>query len=158
MAFYSIDTVAAIKQLQDAQCDYSLAEAIVSLIQQGQQPLASKSDLNVLEGRLTGQMDSLESKLSGRMDSIVVKLDALDSKLTGRMDSLETKLSVRMDSLETKLSRRMDSLDTKLSGQMANIEVNMKGLENRMKIWIVVAFVLASGLSNAFQYFLLNGS
>ncbi len=160
MPLYTIDTAAAIKRLRDAKCDYALAEAIVSIVRETQEPLASKSDLDLMEAKLTGHVDSLETKLTGRMDGIEVKMDALDSNLSGRMDGIE----VKMDALDKNLSGRMDGIEvkmdahaTKQNARSDGIEANMKSMENRMKIWILVAFVLVVGALQGIQYFLMNG-
>ena len=49
----TIDTHAAIRNLQDAGADPKLAEAIVATVSRADTELATKSDLSALEGRLT---------------------------------------------------------------------------------------------------------
>lgn len=49
----TIDTHAAIRNLQEAGADPKLAEAIVATVSRADTELATKSDLSALEGRLT---------------------------------------------------------------------------------------------------------
>ena len=49
----TIDTHAAIRNLQDAGADPKLAEAIVATVSRADTELTTKSDISALEGRLT---------------------------------------------------------------------------------------------------------
>ena len=49
----TIDTHAAIRNLQDAGADLKLAEAVIAMVSRADTEIATKSDLSALEGRLT---------------------------------------------------------------------------------------------------------
>ena len=56
MATYTVDTAAAIRKLKDADCNEPLAEAIVSLVAEREEELATKADIRELKAQLTTRM------------------------------------------------------------------------------------------------------
>ena len=53
MTTYTVDTAAAIRKLKDADCSEPLAEAIVNLVAEREEELATKLDLRELKATLT---------------------------------------------------------------------------------------------------------
>ena len=79
MAIRGFDTAAAVSKLKEADCEEHLAEAIVGVIAESQDSLATKSDLRELELSLKNDLNKLE---------LTLKDDSM--KLAAQMSKLET--------------------------------------------------------------------
>lgn len=63
MTTYTIDTAAAIRKLKEAQCDETLAEAIVGIVAEREEELATKTDIQTVKSDLR----ELKAQLTTRM-------------------------------------------------------------------------------------------
>ena len=74
MRTYTVDTVAAIRKLKDAGCAEPLAEAIVGLVAEREEVLATKADIHALKtdihalyAELKAEMRELRAQLTIRL-------------------------------------------------------------------------------------------
>ena len=126
MNVFAIDTAAAITELKNAQCDDSLAEAIVNVIAKGQGDVASKTDIDTQFKIVASKFDSMDTRigvLEARLDTLDSRLNTLESRMSAletRMGAVECQLeslSVRMGTVE----KKVDSLDEKLDSIKTNV-------------------------------------
>lgn len=73
----TIDTHAAIRELEAAGADLKLAEAIVKTVSQSGDNLATRSDLAALRADLRADLAQLEQRMTLRTVTIVVTVVAL---------------------------------------------------------------------------------
>ena len=75
MTIYTIDTAAAIRKLKEAQCDETLAEAIVGIVAERQDEIATTVKLEALENRMKLWMFKALAIVAGVVVSMVKLLD-----------------------------------------------------------------------------------
>ena len=132
MVTYVIDTAAAIQQLRDASCDEKLATAIVSLVAQSQEQLATKADVENLKAEVKSALAVLETKI----DATDMKVDAAEARLTDKINAVEARLVDKINAAEARLVDKINTL----------------GIKNRL--WMITGIVTVVGLIKAFDYVL----
>lgn len=83
MATYTIDTAAALRKLKEAQCDETLAEAIVEIVAERQDEISTKGDLEALENRLKLWMFKALSIVAAAVVTVSKLLDYILPGLLG---------------------------------------------------------------------------
>lgn len=78
MVTYNVDTAAAIRKLKDADCSEPLAEAIVSLVAEREEELATKADIKTLQTEIQALKAQLTARIWIAVGSIVVLSKAWD--------------------------------------------------------------------------------
>jgi hypothetical protein len=76
--------------------------------------VATRHDLDELDGRLT------------------TRIDALDSRLTARIDALESKLDARFESLESMFEARFHANDGKLESLEYRVDAKLNAMRSEM--------------------------
>ena len=88
-----LDTLQAVKNLQDSGVEQRQAEAHVRLITQIENnqisTLATKQELKDVETKLSAQIDSVESKLSAQIDNVESKVDAKIGSVESKVDAMK---------------------------------------------------------------------
>ena len=96
------------RKLEEVGFDPNQAEALVEMVSNREQQLATRDDVAVLRGEMRAGNDSLRTEFNARIDaldiSVSARLEALSSELTGRMTALEGSLTGRMDGLGSQLT------------------------------------------------------
>ena len=96
----TIDTLAAAKALERAGMANGQAEAVANVVRDATADLATKADLNALEGRLNERLAAHEGKLDARLaahqDILDERLAALEARLMGALHNQKAEL---MDAL-----------------------------------------------------------
>ncbi len=96
--------------------------------------VATKGDLDALEGRLGGRIEALDARLSGR-------IDALDARLCGRIEALDARLSGRIDGL----GGRMEAMEERVLSRIEHVA--------RVQTWSFAgALIAAMGLVAALPH------
>ena len=72
--------------------------------------VATRHDLDELDGRLTTRIDALESKLDARFEALESRFDALESKFEYKFEAL----GYRFDANDAKFESLEHRIDTKL--------------------------------------------
>ena len=107
-----IDTLRFADRLKDSGFESCQAEGMARALGDALagtvEDLATKSDL-----------DALDAKLSTRIETLDHKVDALDAKLSARIGTLDNKV----DALDAKQSARIEALDTQIKFVLAALAV-----------------------------------
>ena len=100
----SIDTLAAAKALERAGMANGQAEAVANVVRDATADLATKSDLDALEGRLN---EKLDERLTAHQERLDERLTAHQKILDERLVALEARL---MGALHVQKAEIMDAL------------------------------------------------
>ena len=107
----TIDTLAAAKALERAGMANGQAEAVANVVRDATADLATKADLDALEGRLNERLAAHEGKLDARLAAHEGKLDA---RLAAHQDILDERLAALearlMGALHNQKAELMDAL------------------------------------------------
>ena len=95
---YAIDTLAGAKDLERAGVPDKQAEAIVHLITQQGEGLATKTDITALQSEMATKADI--AALDGRITTLDGKIAALD----GRVTTLQSNMATKTDLAEMKVT------------------------------------------------------
>jgi hypothetical protein len=90
-----------------------------------------RSEIKLVEERLTGRINQVEEKLTGRINQV-------EEKLTGRINQVEEKLTGRINQVEEKL--------TGIDRRLANEELVSRG------VFIALAGGVVTGLTKFFFF------
>ena len=108
---YAIDTLAGAKDLERAGVPDKQAEAIVHLITQQGEGLATKTDITALQSEMATKADlaALENNMATKADLAALdgKIAALDGKiaaLDGRVTTLQSNMATKTDLAEMKVT------------------------------------------------------
>ena len=100
----SIDTLAAAKALERAGMANGQAEAVANVVRDATADLATKADLDALEGRLN---EKLDERLNAHQERLDERLNAHQEILDQRLVALEARL---MGALHIQKAEIMDAL------------------------------------------------
>ena len=100
----SIDTLAAAKALERAGMANGQAEAVANVVRDATADLATKADLDALEGRLN---EKLDERLTAHQERLDERLTAHQKILDERLVALEARL---MGALHVQKAEIMDAL------------------------------------------------
>ena len=100
----SIDTLAAAKALERAGMANGQAEAVANVVRDATADLATKADLDALEGRLN---EKLDERLNAHQEKLDERLNAHQEILDQRLVALEARL---MGALHIQKAEIMDAL------------------------------------------------
>ena len=124
------------RSLEQVGFEPNQAEALVDMVREREQRLATKDDMAVLNvdvstvealrqevrDRHEGLRQELHARIDALNSSVNARIDALDSSVNGRIDALDSNLSGRMETLSSTLNGRMDALEGSLTGRMDGLE------------------------------------
>ena len=124
------------RSLEEVGFEPNQAEALVDMVREREQRLATKDDMAVLNvdvstvealrqevrDRHEGLRQELHARIDALNSSVNARIDALDSNLSSRMETLSSTLNGRMDALEGGFTGRMDALEGSLTGRMDGLE------------------------------------
>ena len=127
-AALEFDTLAATRELVAAGLERQQAEAIAVTVRASRAGLATKTDLDNLEVRLSARIDANAADLNARIDANAADLNA-------RIDASAADLNARIDASAADLSARIDA-------NTASLDAKISGLETRM-LRVAIAIVLA---------------
>ena len=108
---YAIDTLAGAKDLERAGVPDKQAEAIVHLITQQGEGLATKTDITALESNmatkadiaaLDGKITTLDGRITTLQSNMATKTDI--ATLDGRITTLESNMATKTDLAEMKVT------------------------------------------------------
>lgn len=105
----SIDTLAAAKALEMAGMANGQAEAVANVVRDATADLATKADLDALEGRLNEKLAAHQEKLDERLGAHEGRLDA---RLAAHQGLLDERLAAHQDMLD----ERLNALEARLMG------------------------------------------
>ncbi len=114
----TIDTLAAAKALERAGMANGQAEAVANVVRDATADLATKADLDALEGRLNERLAAHEGKLDARLAAHEGKLDA---RLAAHQDILDERLAAHQDILDERLA----ALEARLMGAIHNQKADL---------------------------------
>ena len=111
----SIDTLAAAKALERAGMANGQAEAVANVVRDATADLATKADLDALEGRLNEKLDERLAAHEGRMDErLAAHQKSLDDRLAAHQKSLDDRFAAHQDILD----ERLVALEARLMGAL----------------------------------------
>ena len=135
-------TKAKKRRLEAAGFDSAQAEALLQMIGDSQEALATKQDLASVQGALTQDIADLRTEL--KQDIAEVRTDLGDlattvAKNTARIDALER----AMQDLRQEMRDRFESFRQEMAGQMDGLQGQMDGLRSEMRAikWMIGAML-----------------
>ena len=131
----AFDTHKAVQVLQDAGFEKAQAAAITNQIAVAVgNNVATKSDLELLNKDVTGEVQRRHAELDGEMEK------------------LRTELRGEMEKLRTELRGEMEKLRTELKGEMAQHRAEIKAEMKSMEMRIYTALATVVGLLKALDF------
>jgi archaellum component FlaC len=107
------------------------------------------------------RIDNRLSNLELNQIEIKSEIKILDEKLSGQINALDEKLSGQMNALDEKLSGQINALDEKLSGQISTLDEKVTGIDKRLDnqefinrgILVGIILALFAGVVKLFGFF-----
>jgi archaellum component FlaC len=119
-----------------------------------------KEILGKLDNHLE-RIDHRLSNLELNQIEIKSEIKILDEKLSGQINALDEKLSEQINALDEKLSGQINALDEKLSGQINTLDEKITGIDKRLDnqefinrgILVGIILALFAGVVKLFGFF-----
>ena len=129
----SIDTLAAAKALERAGMANGQAEAVANVVRDATADLATKADLDALEGRLNEKLDERLTAHEGRMDErLAAHQKSLDDRLAAHQKSLDDRLAAHQGRMDERLTAHQGRMDERLTAHQDILDERLVALEARL--------------------------
>ena len=125
----SIDTLAAAKALERAGMANGQAEAVANVVRDATADLATKADLDALEGRLNEKLAAHQEKLDERLGAHEGRLDA---RLVAHQGLLDERLAAHQEKLDARLAAHQGLLDERLAAHDERLAAHQDMLDERL--------------------------
>ena len=114
MSAVAFDTHQAFRNLEKAGVSKEHAEAIIDVVSQSQDDLATKHDLKI------GLLE-LENKIDGQGKELNDRIDSLEQRMNGRMDGLEQEIDGKLEKQGLLLLIRLGGLMIAMTGLIVSV-------------------------------------
>ena len=111
----SIDTLAAAKALERAGMANGQAEAVANVVRDATADLATKADLDALEGRLNKKLDE---RLNAQQERLDERLNTHQERLDESLNAQQERLDERLNAHQEILDQRLVALEARLMGAL----------------------------------------
>ena len=125
----SIDTLAAAKALEMAGMANGQAEAVANVVRDATADLATKADLDALEGRLNEKLAAHQEKLDERLGAHEGRLDA---RLAAHQEKLDERLATHQEKQDVRLTAHQGLLDERLAAHDERLAAHQEKLDARL--------------------------
>lgn len=107
--------LACVQRLEESGFTNKQATVQTEILSEVVSTLASKEDLNALEGRLDAKIDKFENKLESKISVLDERITRVETVLTTKINGVETALTAKINGVESALTAKISAVDNKIN-------------------------------------------